>query len=294
MTVYGLDSSNGIAARLSRLLGDRYVMIETKTFPDGEVYIRVPEKPEGVAIAVVSTYAPQEKRLMQLLMTLEALGQWGTPIVAVIPYMAYARQDKRFLEGEPISARIVLSALESIGVDALVLVDVHQPHVVEEWFREPWRNVIPYKEVASYFRGILERPLVLAPDRGALERAKLVAGELGAPYDFLVKERDRVTGEVRVQPKSLSVEGRDVLIVDDIISTGGTMALAARNSLEAGARRVYAVCSHAVMVRGALDRLLAAGVEDVVATDTVPSPVSKISVAPSLAEAVKEVLGEIA
>ncbi len=294
MTVYGFDSSNGLAARIARLLGDRYVAMETKTFPDGEEYLRVPEKPEGAAIVVASTYSPQEKRLMKLLMAVEALSQWGAPIVVAVPYLAYARQDKRFLEGEPISVRIVLSSLEALGVDALVVVDVHQPHAVEEWFKQPWRNVIPYREVARYFRDVLRDPLVLAPDRGAVERARLVAGELGAPYDFLVKERDRVTGEVRVKPKELSVEGRDVVIVDDIISTGGTMALAAKNSLEAGARHVYAACTHAVMVKGALDRLLSSGIEEVVATDTVPSPVSKITVAPSLAEAVREVLGEIA
>lgn len=294
MTVYGFDSSNGLAARIARLLGDRYVAMETKTFPDGEEYLRVPEKPEGAAIVVASTYSPQEKRLMKLLMAVEALSQWGAPIVVAVPYLAYARQDKRFLEGEPISVRIVLSSLEALGVDALVVVDVHQPHAVEEWFKQPWRNVIPYREVARYFRDVLSDPLVLAPDRGAVERARLVAGELGAPYDFLVKERDRVTGEVRVKPKELSVEGRDVVIVDDIISTGGTMALAAKNSLEAGARHVYAACTHAVMVKGALDRLLSSGIEEVVATDTVPSPVSKITVAPSLAEAVREILGEIA
>ncbi len=294
MTVYGFDSSNGLAARIARLLGDRYVAMETKTFPDGEEYLRVPEKPEGAAIVVASTYSPQEKRLMKLLMAVEALSQWGAPIVVAVPYLAYARQDKRFLEGEPISVRIVLSSLEALGVDALVVVDVHQPHAVEEWFKQPWRNVIPYREVARYFRDVLRDPLVLAPDRGAVERARLVAGELGAPYDFLVKERDRVTGEVRVKPKELSVEGRDVVIVDDIISTGGTMALAAKNSLEAGARHVYAACTHAVMVKGALDRLLSSGIEEVVATDTVPSPVSKITVAPSLAEAVREILGEIA
>ncbi|MEM4874507.1 MAG: ribose-phosphate diphosphokinase, partial [Thermofilaceae archaeon] len=113
---------------------------------------------------------------------------------------------------------------------------------------------------------------------------------LGAQYDYLEKVRDRVTGEVKVVPKSLDVRGRDVLIVDDIISTGGTIAAASKSVLTEGALNVYAACTHALLVSGALDRLYAAGVREVVATDTVPSPVSRVSVAESLAKAVNETL----
>ncbi len=295
MTVYTVDAGNGLAARIARGLGDKLVIFEKKTFPDGESYVRVAEKPEGAAILVHSLYYPQEKRTMELLMAIDALKGIGADVVVVVvPYMAYARQDKRFLEGEPISIGILLRSIEAAGADALVVVDIHKPSVLEEWLRIPSLNVVPYAEVADYFRDRVEDPVVLAPDKGALERAGKVAERLGAEFDYIVKERDRITGEVRAIAKKLDVKDHDVIIVDDIISTGGTMALAAKHSLENGARRVYAACTHAVMVKGALDRLIAAGIEDVVATDTVPSPVSKITVAPSLVEAVKNVMGEIA
>lgn len=288
MTVYTLDSGNGLAARIAKLLKDRLMFAEKKVFPDGESYVRIPEKPEGAAIIVHSLSYPQEKRLMELMLAIDALkGVGADTVIAVIPYMAYARQDKRFLEGEPISIKVVLKSLEAAGADALLTVDIHKPSVLEEWLSIPSINVVPYREIAEYFREKVSSPIVLAPDKGALDRASRVAEYIGADFDYLVKERDRVTGEVKALPKELEVRDREVIIVDDIISTGGTMSLAAKHSLERGARRVYAACTHAVMVKGALDRLLFSGIEEVVATDTVPSPVSKITIAESVAEGIK-------
>lgn len=294
MTVYALDSSGGLAARLAACTGDKLVFVEKKEFPDGETYVRIPEKPDGVAILVGSLYPLQDKRLVEVLLATEALSALSPDgVVLVIPYLAYSRQDKRFLEGEPISVKIVLKSLEVAGAAGLVVVDVHKPSALEEHLSIPHRNVIPSREIAEYFKGKLSNPLVLAPDAGALERARAVAEHLGAEYDYIVKERDRVSGEVRARPRSFDVKGRDVLIVDDIVSTGGTMALAAREAIRQGASGVFAACSHAVMVRGALDLMLSSGIREVVATDTVPSHVSKITVASSLVEGLRSLLDEI-
>jgi len=294
MTVYSLEASNGIAAQVARQLGDELVFLEKKTFPDGEIYVRVPSKPRGIAILVSTMYPKQEKRFLELLFSVEALSAYAEgSIIAVVPYLAFARQDKRFLEGEPISVKAILKSLEALGLSGLVTVDLHQPRVLGEYLSVPSINVLPTEEIAGYFKGKVSNPLVLAPDMGALERAKRVAEHLGAEFDYLVKERDRVTGEVKIYPKSLDVAGKDVIIVDDIISTGGTMALAAKNVLGSGAKSVKAVCTHAVMVQGALDKLYYAGIEEVVATDTVPSPVSKVSVAPSVARSLRELFEEM-
>lgn len=294
MTIYALENSYGIAAGVAKSIGDKLVMAEYKLFPDGESYLRFAEKPQGPAVLVASLYPNPDKRVFELLMAVEALKSMASDaVVAVVPYMAYARQDKRFLEGEPVSVRVILKSLEALGLDGLVTVDIHKPSVLSEYTTIPARNVLVDNLIAEYFRGKLSNPLVLAPDAGALERAKRVSEHLGAEHDYLVKERDRVTGEVKVSPKSLEVKGRDVLLVDDIISTGGTISLAARTVLSQGAQSVYAACTHAVMVRGALDLLLSSGVREVVATDTVPSPVSKISVVPAVVEGLKSLLEEI-
>lgn len=292
MTVLATSSSLGLAAKVAKLLSMELVQVEEKVFPDGEKYLRIPRKLEGDVILVHSTHQPQDERIVQLLLAVDAAkGAGASRLVVVTPYMAYARQDKRFLEGEPVSVGVLLKAIEAAGADALVAVDLHKPSSLDEWLRIPHRNVLPVRELAGYFSGRLRDPVVLAPDKGALHRAQLAAQVLGASFDYLEKVRDRVTGEIKVMPKSVDVGGRDVLIIDDIISTGGTLVAAAKTILAAGARRVYAACTHALLVSGALDRLYSAGIEEVVATDTVPSPVSRVSVAEPVAEALRELLG---
>jgi len=291
VTVIATSSSLGLAAKLSRLLSRDLLVAEEKVFPDGEKYLRIPRKLEGDVVLVHSLHQPQDERFVQLLLAVDAAkGAGASRLAVVVPYFAYARQDKRFLEGEPVSVGALLKAVEAAGADALVVVDIHKPSSLDEWLTIPHRNVIPIKELVSYFQGKLRDPAVLAPDKGAFHRAQLAAQSLGAECDYLEKSRDRVTGEVRIAPKNVNVSGRDVLFIDDIISTGGTLAAAAKEVLALGARRVYAACTHALLVSSALDKLYAAGIEEVIATDTVPSPVSKVSIAESVAEATREVL----
>ncbi len=291
MTVIATSSSLGLAAKLSRLLSRELLVAEEKVFPDGEKYLRIPKRLEGDVLLVHSLHQPQDERFVQLLLAVDAAkGAGASRVIVVVPYFAYARQDKRFLEGEPVSVGALLKAVEAAGADALAVVDIHKPSSLDEWLRIPHFNVLPVGELAGYFRGKLRDPVVLAPDKGALHRAQLAAQVLGAEYDYLEKSRDRVTGEVKIAPKSVDVDGRDVLFIDDIISTGGTLVAAAKEVLALGAKRVYAACTHALLVSGALDKLYAAGVEEVVATDTVPSPVSRVSVAEPIAEVVRKLL----
>ena len=283
------SSSYGLAARAARELGWRLVIAEEKKFPDGESYVKLPSKVGGYVIVVHSIAPPQDTNFLKLLILIDAVkGAGADEVIVVVPYLAYARQDKRFLEGEPISVGVVLKSIESVGADAFVTVDVHSPKSLDEWLSIPHANAMPIPELASYFKPLMKDGVVLAPDKGAVERARIAAGILGVEYDYLEKFRDRVTGEVRITPKSVDVKGRPVLIVDDIISTGGTITLASKTVLEQGAKEVYVACTHALLVSGALDKIYCSGVKDVVATDTVPSPISKICVAPAIIRELKK------
>lgn len=291
MTVIATGSSLGLAAKLAKALSQDLIVIEERSFPDGEKYVRVPKKIEGEAILVHSTHPPQDERFIQLLLAIDAVKNAGaSKVVVVVPYLAYARQDKRFMEGEPISVGVILRSLQVAGADAFIAVDVHNPSSLDEWLNIPHLNVLPIVQLAEYFKGTLHHPLVLAPDKGAIHRAQAVSELLKASYDYLEKRRDRTTGELSLLPKNIEVEGKDVLIVDDIISTGGTLVLAAKSVLTSGAKRVHAACTHAILASSALDKLYNAGVSEIVATDTVPSPVSKISVAEPLANAIGSLL----
>ncbi len=292
MIVLGLTATNGLDAEIAKLLGVEHVRVESKVFPDGESYIRIPVDVENRDVVVVqSTYAPQDKHVFELLLAVDALRDLGARnIVAVVPYLAYARQDKRFREGEAISVKTLLKAIRAMGADALIVVEVHKEDSLKH-FEGKAINVKAAYALAEYFKDkSLDEVIVLAPDKGALPRAKLFAELIGGEYDYLEKYRDRITGEVTVKPKTLSVKGKNVIIVDDIISTGKTMALAARKALEDGALSVYAACAHALLVDNALKLLVESGIKEIVATNTVPVPseVKAVSIASLIVKAIKQ------
>jgi len=280
---------------LARLLGAGLIDVERKIFPDGEMYVRLKSLPGDGADTVIvanSMYPNQDSSLLETLLLLNAAQKNGAKsIILVTPYLAYMRQDKIFLHGEPVSAEVVLNIL-SHGINKGVVVDVHNPSLLEG---KPWINMLVSDILVEGALKHVSKPVVIAPDKGALERAKYAAAKLGLDFDYLIKERDRVTGEVSIKPRSISVENRDVVIVDDIISTGGTLAEAARFLISQGARRVVVVATHGLLVGGALRKIRDAGISRVVLADTLglihEDPILEyVNIAPRLREAVEEVL----
>jgi len=277
-------ASPKLGKRVAELLECELAPLEWKRFPDGESYIRIPGDLKGESVVVVqSTSPPQDKRLMELFFILDLINELGAKeVTVVIPYLAYMRQDKRFREGEVVSIKVVSRLIESFNVDRVILVDVHSRMVLDS-FNVDVAEVSAMPLIGSYFSSIdLVNPFVLAPDKKALILAERVAEKIGCKYDFLEKRRDRITGEIKTYFKEINVKGRDVVIVDDIISTGGTIANAAEMARSLGARRIYAACTHALLVKNALMRLSSAGVFEIIGTDTIESNVSKVSVAPAI------------
>ncbi|HID16740.1 TPA: ribose-phosphate diphosphokinase [Candidatus Bathyarchaeota archaeon] len=285
-------ASKELGLKVAQSLGLEAILVESKTFPDGESYVRIPaEKVDEEIFVIQSTHPPQDKHLMELFLMLDAAKDLGGKrLVAVVPYLAYARQDKRFKPGEAISVKTVAKLIEAAGATEFFTFNVHKEEELD-FFKIRAVNLTAMPAIGSYLlKEGLNEPYVAAPDEGAYALAAEVATILKAECAYLEKERDKTTGEVRTKYKGLNVKGRDAVIVDDIISTGSTIANAAKVLKRQGARKVYAACAHPLLAEGAGERMRGAGVDEVLGTDCVPSEVSKVTVAQVLAEALKREL----
>jgi len=281
-----------LGSRLAAESSLEAVAVEHKTFPDGESYIRINGDVSGKRVlAVQSTYPPQDRHLMQLYLIIDALKDLGAErVYAAVPYLAYARQDGRFRPGEAVSVNTVIKLLEALRVDGFITFNIHKQASMEA-FRIPALNLSAMPAIGAYVKELdAWRPLVAAPDEGAVSLAREAAEALNAEYTWFEKRRDRLTGRVETSYRKLDVKGRDVLIVDDIVSTGSTIANVAQMVKAQGARRVLVGCVHALLAENALERLKAAGVDLLLGTDTVEGPVSQVSVASLLLEGLRRIV----
>jgi ribose-phosphate pyrophosphokinase len=282
MIVIGGSSSRKLAEDLAREIGTEILQATSKRFPDGECYVRLETDQIDKEVVIVQNTHPDDM-LVELLLLQDAAARLGAErITNVIPYFGYARQDKLFNKGEAVSAQVMIEHIE-MKADKVITVDIHTDEILG-WFKKAKGvDVHATSCIGSFFKddGI---DLVLAPDEGAVERAEGVAKILGSEWDHLVKTRLSGT-EVKMAPKRLDVKGRNVLIVDDIISTGGTIEAATRQLRSLGAKRVVAACTHGLFTMGALERLRKC-CDRVLSTNTLENEVSEISVAPAIAEAI--------
>jgi len=282
------SGSRELAFKVAKVMESELVDVESKYFPDGEIYVRLKGEVEGERVAVIHSMARHPNRLLVefllLVRTLKDLG--AKEVIGVIPYFPYLRQDARFKSGEAVSAKIISEVIGASGVDVVISVDPHLHRIkdLERYLGIRFKNVTAMRALARYFveRYELKEPILIAPDEEAEQWVKVFSDEMGVDYKILIKER--VTpSEVKLRTNYLDIKGRDVIVVDDIISTGTTIAEAAKVLKTAGARRIFATCTHPLLIGDALYKIYRAGVEEVIATDTVASPVSVVSVAPILA-----------
>ena len=281
------SASPKLAARVAKQLKCPLAKSELKHFPDGELYVRLDAKLEGEhAVIVQSTCHPQNDNLIELFLLLDAAKDLGARhVTAAVPYLAYARQDKRFKPGEAISIRTVCKLIERAGADDFLTIDVHEDEIIRN-FSIPAYDLTAMPLLGRHLAKLkLQDPVILGADQGSLERARRVAAELIADYDYLQKRR--VTPKkVVTAPKRLDVAKRDVVLVDDIISTGDTIIEAARILRRQHARKIYVICTHPVLAGDALRKILRAGVRAVIATDTIEHRTSVVSVASIIADAI--------
>lgn len=279
-------ASSDLADRVAKRLSAHLVAVELRVFSDGESKMKMGRVGKN-CIIVQSTYPPADTHLMQALMMAVRCAEGARDVCAVIPYLAYARQDRAFLEGEVVSIALVAKLLQSAGVGHVITVDIHS-QLAMSYFASV-QNVSSIPLLAEYASKMkLRRPIAVSPDAGGADRAKEFAKHSKTDMLALKKSRDRTTGEVTVDEKlDIDVSGRDAILIDDMISSGGSIVKAAEVLHKKGAGKVYAMCAHALLIGDAAQRLKAAGVQDIIATNSVPGEYAKVDLSPAIAEVVK-------
>jgi ribose-phosphate pyrophosphokinase len=270
---------------------------EVSSWSDGETRVRLEENVRGSDVFVIqSLCAPVNQNIMELLLILDAVKRASAArITAVIPYYAYARQEKKTAGREPISAKLLANLLTTAGADRVLTIDLHAP-AIEGFFDIPVDHLRATPILAAHFRRLgLTDFVVVAPDAGAVLRADEFRRRAGGGLAIISKKRPGP--EVAEMLEMVGdVAGRDAVIVDDIIATGGTLLQAAELLRERGARRIFAAAVHGVFAGNALERIQASPIEKVFVTDTIPLPegvctdkVEVLTVAPLLAEAIMRI-----
>jgi len=290
MKIISGPASKELAENVSALTGYPNLSVASKIFPDGESYVRLEGDVKGEDVAIVQTTCPpmQDSRLMQLSFLADAAKRANADkVTAVVPYLAYARQDKMFLSGEGISVETIGRMLKAAGVDEFLTINIHSENALGK-FPFPAKSASAISLLAQYFveKG-QKKAYALSPDKGAMYIAFEAQQVLGGNAGHLDKQRDRYTGQTTQTGKGLDVKGQTVIIFDDIISTGGTIVGAAKILRELGAAHVFAACVHPLLIGDAAKRILDADVEEIVGTDSVPGVFSKVSLAPLISKQLK-------
>ena len=285
--VIGGNASKDLAKRIARRLRATYVETQTKIFPDGESKItcgRIPKK--SIIVVVQSTYPPVDTNLLQALSIISQAKKASSKIYAIIPYMGYARQDKQFLSGEAVTMSIVAKMLQVAGAKKVFVVDIHSKAALNH-FKIPAENISAIPELAKYFKKKkLKNPLVVSPDIGGSSRAKKFAGLLNTDFVALKKSRNRKTGKVQIKSSKVDVYGRDLLLVDDIISTGSSIIKATQFLKKQKCKRGFVACTHGLFVGDAESKIKKAGVVQIISTNTIPRSTSKVDISGVIAESI--------
>jgi ribose-phosphate pyrophosphokinase len=304
MLVLNGSNSTSLGEKIAIELGIKFENVTTRIFPDGETYVRInTDANERDAIIVQTMFPNQNNSLMEFLLIADAAKDLGAKkITGVVPYLAYSRQDRKFQPGEALSAKTVATLMKSVGVEKLITVDTHYQHKEPgefNFFGIKCVNVSAGRLLLDYIREKIDMDLMtIGPDLGSSEMIKYATGE----EMFLTKEkRCPICGkpaqecECKIKKKKYEItdieskynfHGKNVVILDDIIASGGTMIKAVNKVKSEGAKKVIAAATHGLFMKDSLIQLKEI-TDYLVVTDSIMTPVSNVSVAPLIVEALK-------
>ena len=291
MKVFSGSANRELALRICRYIGVALGQATISSFPDGETYVRIEENIRGHDVFIIQpTCPPTNQHLMELLIMVDAARRASADrITAVIPFFGYARQDRKDQPRVPITAKLVANLLLASGVDRVLTMDLHAQQV-QGFFDIPVDHLYSLPVLIKYLRQRLTRKtVVVSPDVGGLKMASAYAHALGANLAIVAKERRSAT-ETEALYLIGEVEDRDVLLVDDLTETAGTLTSAAELMRKRGALEIYAGVSHAVLVDVAIPRLQKSKIEELVTTNS--TPVRAVDRFKTTVLCVSELLGE--
>ena len=288
LSVIAGKSSEDVARRLSRKIKANFVKSQVRIFEDGESKITLSGKiSKRKSIVVQSIYPPVDTNLIQALSLISKAKETSSEVIAVIPYMGYARQDREFLPGEIVTMKVLGKLFKGAGASKIIAVDIHSM-IGFKHFSIKTKNVSAIPELVRYVKKLsLKNPLIVSPDQGGKERAKEFAKELGSEYIALEKKRDRKTGKVQIKTKNLDeVANRDLILVDDMISTGGSIVKATQFLKKQKCKKVYVACTHALLMNDAERKIKKAGVTKIISANTIPGKTSIVDISNTIAKAI--------
>ena len=287
-TVIGGDASSDLAKRIARRLKAPYIKTGKRIFPDGESKITISQIPKkNIVVVVQSTYPPVDTNLLELLSIVSKVQKFSSKVYAVIPYMGYARQDREFLDGEIITIGVVGRLLKASGVKKILTVDIHSKLALKQ-LKISSENVSAVEGLVKHFQKMkLKNPLVVSPDLGGQERAKSFASLLKTDFVALKKHRNRKTGKVNILSGKVDVKDRDLILVDDMISTGGSIIKATQFLKKQKCKRDFVACTHALLVNDAVKNIKNAGVSQIISTNTIPGNSAKVDVSKVISDVLK-------
>lgn len=293
--IFSGSANHALAKKVAQNLKMDLGKVEIVRFADGECRVRLEEEVEGKTVFVLQSLCPPvDENLVELCLLADTLKRNGAQkLIAVVPYLGYARQDKVNRKGECLSTQVVARIIESVGFEKLIAVDVHSEKALS-FFKIPTENLLPDQVLAEAVSSDKKNCLAVSPDEGALKRVRQIAKILGTTVVSIDKERDLLTGKLKIKGVKGDASGQNLIIFDDMITSGGTLIIAADFLARQKAAGVLACATHGLLVKDAPLALQKSEIKKVIVTDTVPVPKEKqfkkleiVTVAPLIARAIE-------
>lgn len=282
--------SESLAKNIAKKLSAKYLKTDLRIFPDGESKLRILGKVKKETIVVVSsTGPPVDSNILRTLSLISKSRELSKKVIAVIPYMGYAKQDKEFLKGEIITISVIAKMVKAAGATHLIVVDFHSKEALK-FFKLPIQDVSATPEFAKYFKKLnLKKPFVVSPDLFWESNAKKFAQQIGASAISLNKQRNRKSGKLVIKspPREFPKSG-DLIIFDDMVSTGGTILKAIQILKRKNFRKVFVACTHPVFSGDAKQKIKDAKTTSIVGTNSIEGEFSKIDLSELICKAIKK------